>query len=85
MIKVIIEFELVYPFSKSLYTLIDFCALIDSVVLYGGSYKSKSVISMPVNHFKRIFKSNPQIKGYNLPSGMEKFVNKVKVKKIVAY
>lgn len=84
MIKVIIEFELVYPFYISLYTLIDFCSLIDASVLYGGSHKAISIISMPINHFKRIFKTNPQIKEYNLPSGMEKFINRIKVKRIIA-
>lgn len=84
MIRVFIEYELVYPFSQSLNTLIDFCALNDSFLLFGGSYKSKARVSMPVNQFKRLFKSNPQIREYSIPSGMEKFVKSIKVKKVLA-
>lgn len=84
MIKILIELELNYPFSQSLSTLINFCIIYESVILRGGTNNPKSRIIMPLNYFKRIFNSNPCIKEYNLPSGMEKFAKKIKVLEIIA-
>jgi len=82
MIKIILELELVYPYKLSLNTLIDFCGLWECIVCYGGTNKLKAVISMPAKHFKRIFGHNPREKQYPVPNGMEKFIEKVKVKEI---
>ena len=84
MIKIILDMELVYPYSDSLTVLIDFCAIWDSALLFGGTYLAKAQISMPLTYFKKIFHENPQLKEYSIPSGMEKFVSKIRVSKIIA-
>lgn len=83
MIKVILEMELVYPYRDSLSVLLDFCALWNSSVLLGGTYMAKAQISIPSHHFKKIFHTNPSKGQYPVPSGMEGFVESVKVLKIL--
>ncbi len=83
MIKVIIELELVFSYRLSLGTLVEFCNLWDSTLLYGGTKKLKAIISMPGIHFKKIFGTNPREKEYPVPSGMEKFISKLVVKDIL--
>ena len=82
MIKVQIELELVFPYKRSMVILSEFCSLWDSTILYGGTKIRKSVISMPIAHFKKIFKENPIKKEYQVPAGMERFVELLRVKKI---
>ena len=83
MIRAIIELDLVYPYKISLSTLVEFCRLWDSIVLYGGSHRLKAIISMPSRHFRTIFGVNPQVKKYSVPSGVEKFIEALKVKVIL--
>ncbi len=83
MIKAVIELELVYPYSRSLAILIEFCNLWDCHLMSGGTKKLKVTISMPSHKFKKIFKRNPQLREYEIPSGMEKFVSKFTVKQIM--
>ncbi len=84
MIKVILELELVFPYKLSMGILVEFCYLWDSTLLHGGTRKIKSIISMPSHHFKKIFGVNPKEREYSIPSGMEKFISKITVKKILA-
>lgn len=83
MIRVILEIELVYPYKNSMATLAEFCFLWNCNIISGGTRRLKAIISMPSNHFKRIFGSNPVVKEYKIPSGTEKFISALKVKKIV--
>jgi len=39
---------------------------------------------MPSHHFKKIFGRNPVVREYEVPKGMEKFISKFTVKKIIA-
>jgi hypothetical protein len=82
MIKAVIELELVYPYSRSMTILIEFCNLWDCHLMSGGTKKLKATISMPSQKFKKIFKRNPKVREYEIPSGMEKFVSKFTVKQI---
>ena len=45
--------------------------------------KIKAIISIPLVHFKHIFGQNPQKKEYPVPSGMESFIESLRVKKIL--
>lgn len=83
MIKVIIELELVFPYKISMGVLVEFCHLWDSLLISGGTKKLKSVISMSVRNFKKIFGNNPEVKTYPVPRGMEKFIDKLTVIKII--
>jgi hypothetical protein len=83
-IRVIIEFDLRCPFRQSLDTLLAFCSVWDSTVLYGGTCREQARITMPSRHFKRIFGMNPQVTEYKVPAGMEKFVTSCRVAKIEA-
>lgn len=83
MIKVTIELSLVYPYRQSLGVLLEFCGLWDSSILYGGTLRSRAIISMPSKYFKTIFGSNPVVREYPVPRGMEYFVDSVIVKKVV--
>ena len=83
MIKAVIELELVYPYRRSMGILIEFCILWDCHIISGGTRKLKAVISMPSHQFKKIFKRNPTVREYAIPSGMEKFVSKFTVKRIM--
>ena len=38
---------------------------------------------MPGHHFKKIFGTNPREREFSIPSGMEKFISKITVKKIL--
>jgi hypothetical protein len=83
MIIVKLNIELVYPYSKSLTTLLEFCRLFRCSVLYGGTKKKNAIISMKSNTFKTIFKTNPQKEDkYKAPSGAEHFIKSIKVKDI---
>lgn len=82
MIRAIIELSLVPPYERSMGTLIEFCGLWDSTPLYGGTKRRKAVISMPSHHFKSIFGRNPSVGQYAVPTGTEKFIESLKVKKI---
>lgn len=84
MIRVLLEMELVYPYSQSLSVLADFCVLYHSAILLAGTHKKLCKISMPLNHFKNIFHVNPIEKEYEVPSGMENFIESVVVKKVIA-
>lgn len=83
MIRAIIECDLIYPFSQSMMTLVEFCSLWGSTLLFGGTKKQKVVFSMPQKYFKRITGENPRIGKYTLPSGMEKFISSFKVIEIL--
>ena len=78
-----LELELVYPYSRSMGTLADFCSVWDCGILGGGTNSVKASVSMPSFHFKKIFGTNPRVGKYDIPSGMEKFIAGVKVKKII--
>ena len=82
MIKVIITLELVFPYKISMATLVEFCYLWDSTILYGGTKRLKAIISMPGIHFKKIFGQNPREKSYPVPSGMGYFIDNLRVKNI---
>ena len=82
MIRILLDIELQQPYSNSLDTLTAFCSVWDSVILFGGTYKEKAIISMPLRHFKKIFKTNPSIKNYPIPSGMGTFIGAIRVKEI---
>jgi hypothetical protein len=79
--KVNMEVELVFPYQLSMNILIEFCNLWDCNILKGGTRKIKAIISMPYSNFKKIFKEEPQKKEYKIPSGMEKFINNITVRK----
>lgn len=83
MIKVIIELELVFPYSLSMGVLAEFCYLWDSTLLSGGTKRLKAIISMPSKHFKKIFGENPKKDIYPIPTGMEHFVENIRVKEIL--
>lgn len=83
MIRAIIELELVFPYKISIATLVEFCSLWDSTILYGGTKRRKSVISMPSRHFKSIFGTNPMIAQYSVPKGMGHFIEGIKVIEIL--
>ena len=83
MIKVIMELELVFPYRLSMGVLVEFCYLWDTLLVKGGTKKLKSIISMPGHHFKKIFGTNPREREFSIPSGMEKFISKITVKKIL--
>jgi hypothetical protein len=83
MIKVIIEFELVYPYKISMSTLAEFCFVWDCLLMSGGTNRMKAIISMPGKVFKKIFGTNPREKEYPIPRGMEKFISKVVVSDII--
>lgn len=82
MIKAVIEIKLVYPYKRSMATLVDFCSLWDCVLLGGGTNRLKAIISMPVVHFKKIFGENPKVGKYKVPQGTEYFTTSWVVKKI---
>ena len=83
MIRAVIELELVYPYKRSMVTLVEFCSLWDSRIFSAGTKRIKAIIAMPSHHFKHIFGANPAVREYNVPSGMEKFVSALKVKKVL--
>ena len=83
MIKAVIELELVYPYSRSLGILLEFCRLWDCHIMSGGTKKLNATISMPSHQFKKILKINPILKEYPIPNGMEKFISKFTVKQIL--
>lgn len=83
MSKAIIELELVFPYKRSVVILIEFCHLWNCHMMSGGTKKLKATISMPSNQFKKIFKRNPTLREYIVPSGMEKFVSKFTVEQII--
>ena len=83
MIKVLLELQLIYPYKRSMDTLAAFCCLWDCGILGGGTNSLRAKISMPSIHFKKIFGTNPKVGNYNVPNGMEYFINNVKVKKII--
>ena len=75
--------ELVFPYKLSMGTLVEFCYLWDSTILYGGTKRIKAIISMPGIHFKKIFGQNPREKSYPVPTGMEHFISSLRVKSIL--
>ena len=83
MIKVLLELELCHPYRVSLDTLLAFCCVWDSVILYGGTNRETAGIAIPLRHFKKIFKVHPEIKSYSIPVGMEKFISSIRVKKVI--
>lgn len=83
MIKVILEFSLVFPYKTSIGVLGEFCSLWESTLLYGGTKKRAAIISMPVKHFKSIFGTNPKEGSYNVPQGMGHFIETVNVTKVL--
>lgn len=80
--KVVMEFELIYPYSISMGVLVDFCHVWQCHILSGGTKKMKAKISMPSRHFERIFKIRPQVGHCQLPSGMGGFVDKITVTEV---
>jgi hypothetical protein len=82
MIRVIINLELVYPYSKSIEVLLKFNTLWSCFLLGGGTKKKEAIISMPAKKFKKIFNTNPQIGEYEVPQGASHFISSVNVKEI---
>ncbi len=83
MIRVIIEVELVFPYKRSMGVLVEFCYLWNCKILSGGTTRIKAIISMPGIYFKKIFGTNPREKEYDIPKGMEYFIDKLIVKDIL--
>jgi len=84
MIKVIMEFDLIYPYKISLMTLLDFNRIWDCKLIKAGTSSEKAIISMSVDKFKKIFGENPNREKYKVPKGMTGFIESVKVRKIKA-
>ena len=82
MIRAILELELVYPYKRSITTLLSFNKLWGCNLLYGGTDKSRAIISMPQKKFKKMFKKNPCPGEYPVPSNAEKFISAVYVKNV---
>ena len=82
MIKAIVKLELVYPYKRSITTLLSFNNLWGCSLLYGGTGKQEAIISMPQKKFKKIFKKNPRVGEYPVPKNAEKFISAVYVKKV---
>lgn len=83
-IKVVLEVALVYPYKKSMDTLLDFARIWDSKVIYGSTRKEKLLMFMPKKVFKRMFGGNPRNNiEYDPPINSESFIKSVKVKKII--
>lgn len=82
MLKVLLEIELVYPFSKSLADLHDFCMLWNGNVVSGGTNSHKASILIPTKTFKQLFGSNPKIGQIQPPSNSDYFIKNIVVKKI---
>jgi hypothetical protein len=78
-IKIILKIDLVYPYKTSLGTLIDFCNLWEGCLLSGGTNDNKSTISMSSKKFKKLFKVNPRIGRYDIPTGADYFMEKIEV------
>lgn len=83
MIRVLIELKLVYPYKVSMDTLTEFCSLWDCTILKGGTHRLRASISMPSDHFKKIFGKNPQTGTYEVPTGTGHFITSWKVKKVI--
>ena len=83
MTKAVIELELVYPYKRSMGTLVEFCYLWDCHIINGGTQRLKAMISMPSKYFKQIFGRSPTTREYSVPRGMEKFISKMTVKKVL--
>ncbi|MHA1470844.1 MAG: hypothetical protein ACTSSP_09830 [Candidatus Asgardarchaeia archaeon] len=83
MIRVLIELDLIFPYKISMTTLAEFCSLWNCTILYGGTKRLRAIISMPVNYFKVIFGNNPREGKYNVPNGMEHFIESLRVKKVM--
>ncbi len=83
MIRVVIELNLIFPYKLSMGTLVEFCSLWDSRIFSGGTQRLRAIISMPARHFKTIFGENPRVGKYGIPSGMEYFIESLKVKRIM--
>ena len=83
MIRVVIELNLLFPYKMSMDVLLEFCSLWDCRIFYGGTKRRKAIISMPANHFKTIFGTNPREQKYQVPSGTEHFIESLQVKDII--
>lgn len=83
MIRAVIELNLIFPYKLSMGALAEFCSLWDSRIFSGGTQRLKALISIPSHHFKTIFGENPRVGKYGVPSGMEYFIDSLKVKKIM--
>lgn len=83
MIIVRIELDIIYPYKLSLMTLIDFCKIWECEIRRASTRRSEVIIHMPVRKFKKIFKTNPLGKEYDVPPGMQKFVNHLWVREII--
>jgi len=83
MIRAVIELNLIFPYKRSMGTLAEFCSLWNSRIFSGGTQRLKAIIAMPSRHFKTIFGENPRVGKYGVPSGMEYFIESLKVKKIL--
>ena len=77
------EIYLIYPYKKSLSTLIDFKNLWRCQLIKSSTRKEKALISMPSYSFKKIFGTNPKedLK-YAAPVNSEHFIRYIKVKKV---
>ena len=83
MIRVVIEVALIFPYKISMDVLVVFCSLWDSRIFSGGTSKRIAIISMPGRHFKTIFGTNPREIEYDVPNGMEHFIESLKVKDVI--
>ncbi len=84
MLKAVIQLSLVHPYDLSMGTLVEFCGLWDSTIYYGGTQRRIATIAMPSKYFKIIFGSNPRMQSYPVPSGMEHFIESLRVEEIIA-
>jgi len=82
-IRVVLEFSLIFPYKLSMDVLVEFCSLWNCRIFSASTQKRFAIIAMPAHHFKTIFGTNPRIREFDVPRGMGHFIETLKVKDII--
>ena len=84
MIKILLEFCLVYPYKRSLFIIHDLAFLWGIRILFSSTNREKVLGLMPLRKYKQLFKHNPRIGEIDIPIKMKKFVSQITIRKIHA-
>jgi len=82
MIEIIVQFNIKYPYYKSIELIFDFSQLWGLKLIQTSTNSDLVIISFPWKTFKKIFGYNPQKGPLDLPNPLNVFINEAHIIKI---
>lgn len=82
MIEALVILTLTYPYKRAVQFIQDLVSIWNLRMISSSTRSETAIISISWKKFKNIFGSNPQVGEIDVPVKMQKYVNKVEIKRV---